>query len=320
MSYNQPGPYGGPPQQPGPYGQPDPYGQPPQAPQPGYGYPQQAPQPGYGYPQPGVPPQQAPYGQPGPYGQPQQPGPYGQQPQYGGPGYPPPAPKKRTGAVVAVVAVVAALGVGAYFVFSGGGGGIGGGGVSDDTKGYKLTAPETVGEYKKIPGNGEKPLNSEQKMRATALGITNPAQVVAQYKNSTETLKGKQLTFSGLYGEIADPEKALDNYFASIGKNPDQLEAGFKVETVGTSQEVEPAGFEGAVMKCQMVKMTSSAPAKPGQPSELQAPTCAWADYSTLGAVNILDMASLVTGQSGVQQTEVADMAAKLYSTARAKA
>lgn len=88
MSYNQPGPYGGQPQQPqydpygdayqqpGPYGQPqqpqydpyagqqpDPYGQ--QQGQPGYGYPQQQPppQPDYGYPQQ-PPPQQPAYGYP----------------------------------------------------------------------------------------------------------------------------------------------------------------------------------------------------------------------------------------------------------------
>ncbi|WP_351229328.1 RDD family protein [Streptomyces sp. NPDC002133] len=73
------------------FGDPNnPYGQQPQQPpqgQPGYGYPQQAPQgvpqQGYGYPQqPGQYPQQ-----PGQYPQAPPVSPYGQQPGYGAPGY-----------------------------------------------------------------------------------------------------------------------------------------------------------------------------------------------------------------------------------------
>jgi hypothetical protein len=104
MSDNQPGPYGGPPRQPGTPGQGEAPGQ------PGYGYPQQPPTPPpppAAAPTPTVvsgpigqppPPPPGPYGQqpppppPGPYGQqpppppPGQPGPYGQQP----PGQPSP--------------------------------------------------------------------------------------------------------------------------------------------------------------------------------------------------------------------------------------
>ncbi|MFD5322997.1 hypothetical protein [Streptomyces sp. NPDC127092] len=324
MSYNQPGPYGGQPnpygQQPGPYGgQPNPYGQ-PQAPQPGYGYPQQAPQ--------GVPPQQPPYGypqqQPAPYGQPPQQPPYGA-PQGPG-GYmppPPPVKKSKAGWIIGGIAVVAALGVGAYFVF-GGGAGAGNGAVADDTKGYKLTAPENVGEYKKAPGAaGKSPtLNDEQKARAEALGVKNAAQTFGQYKNSTEPLKGKQLSFSGLYGEIADPEKTIDAYFASIGKNPDAEKMGMKYELVGSAETVEPSGFKGALMKCQNVKMTSekeSGSAALG-PKSLEAPTCIWADYSTLGSVNLIDLSTMMTGGAPLPQSEVADLAAKLYNTSRSKA
>ncbi|MFF6777563.1 hypothetical protein ACFY8W_28975 [Streptomyces sp. NPDC012637] len=323
MSYNQPGPYGGQPnpygQQPGPYGgQPNPYGQ-PQAPQPGYGYPQQAPQ--------GVPPQQ-PYGYPqqqpqAPYGQPPQQPPYGA-PQGPG-GYmppPPPVKKSKAGWIIGGIAVVTAIGVGAYFVF--GGGGAGNGAVADDTKGYKLTAPNSVGEYKKSPDASGKSttLNDEQKARAEALGVKNAAQTFGQYKNSAEPLKGKQLSFSGLYGEIADPEKTIDAYFASIGKNPDAEKLGMKYELVGTAETVEPSGFKGALMKCQNVKMTSekeSGSAALG-PKSLEAPTCIWADYSTLGSVNLIDLSTMMTGGAALPQSEVADLAAKLYSTSRSKA
>ncbi|WP_370412801.1 hypothetical protein [Streptomyces fradiae] len=320
MSYNQPGPYGGGQpnpygqQQPGPYGgQPNPYGQQP-APQPGYGYPQQAPQGApYGYPQQ---PQQ-----PGPYGQPQQP-PYGAPQGPGGYLPQPPAPKKsKAGWVIGGIAVVAAIGVGAYFVL--GGGGAGNSAVSDDTKGYKLTAPTTVGEYKST-GAAPKPttLNAEQKARAEALGVKNPAQVFAQYKNDTAPLKGKQLSFSGLYGEIADPDKTIDNYFASIGKNPEAKQLGITYELVGTAEVVEPAGFEGALMKCQNVKMTnekSTGSAALG-PKTMEAPTCIWADYSTVGSVNLIDLSTMMTGGAALPQSEVADLAAKLYNTARSKA
>ncbi len=63
----------------------------------------------------------------------------------------PPAPgggKKKTGLIIGAVAVVAAIGVGAYFVFGGGGSG-GGSDIADDGP-HKLTTPATVlGEYKK---------------------------------------------------------------------------------------------------------------------------------------------------------------------------
>ena len=107
------------PQQPPPYGQqPPPYGQQP----PPYGQ-----QPDYGQPP-------APYGQQPdqhttPYGQPLYPGPeYGQPGQYG-PGGPPQYPGapptgrgggRRGWLIGAIVAALAALGVGAFFLFSGG--------------------------------------------------------------------------------------------------------------------------------------------------------------------------------------------------------
>ena len=115
--YGQPpNPYGAPGGQPGnpyepydgasgqqgaPYGQPGPYGQ------------QSAP---YGSP-PTLP--QSPYGQPQQYGAPLQPGYPQQQPFYGG--QPPIAPKKNTGTIVGVAAVVVviALAVGGYILFAG---------------------------------------------------------------------------------------------------------------------------------------------------------------------------------------------------------
>lgn len=115
-------PYG---QQPPPYdpSQTAPYGQQPPPQQPPYEPGQTAPygqQPGYGTPDPS---------QTAPYGEPLYPGPQYGQPGYGAPGGPPPpyppAPPSSSGGgrrgllIAGIVAVLAALGVGAFFLFSG---------------------------------------------------------------------------------------------------------------------------------------------------------------------------------------------------------
>ncbi|MDX2297709.1 MULTISPECIES: hypothetical protein [Streptomyces] len=315
MSYNQPGPYGGQqPQQPGPYGQqPGPYGQPP-APQPGYGYPQQAPQ--------GVPPQQ-------PYGYPQQqPGPYGQQPPYGAPQGPggyvphPPAPKKsKTPLIIGAVAVVAAIAVGAYFLIGGGGGNAS---VADDTKGYKLTPAASVDDYKKSKDGDKSSMTDEDKKEAeTYLGMKNPQEAGASYKSGSESepLKGKMLNLSGLWGEIPDPEKAIDGFFQKTKEGAKEEEEEFTVELVGEPTAVTPSGFEGALMKCQNAKFK---PAAGGDSSammakEFEVPMCVWADYSTLGAVNVIDVAQIMGAGQPVPQADVAALAAKLYNTSRTK-
>ncbi|MGW7052718.1 hypothetical protein [Streptomyces sp. NPDC054887] len=302
MSYNQPGPYGG--QQPGPYGQqppqgqPNPYGQQPPQGQPGYGYPQQAPPPqGYGYPQQAP----APYGQQPPYGQPQHPGPYGQQPQYPGGMVPPPpgAPKKKTGLVVGVLVVaLAVIGGGVWYFTAGGGGGA----VADDGKKYKLAAPETMlGEYKKDTTTGAGTsggLPAKDAAELEAVGITNPQQEGGKYK-SGEGQTAKHLNFSGVWGEIKDPEAALDAMFA---KQKASVEAsageGLKVELVGEPEAVTPDGFENGVMKCRMMKMSGLLPSSSASgASSITMPMCMWADHSTLGSASQADPASFLTGK-----------------------
>ncbi|MFJ7203071.1 hypothetical protein ACIQWR_05985 [Streptomyces sp. NPDC098789] len=323
MSYNQPGPYGGQqPQQPGPYGgQPGPYGQqPPQQPQPGYGYPQQqpgyqqpgypqqpppppAPAPGYGYPQqPGVPPQG--------YQQPQQPGGYQQQP-----------PKKsKTGVIVlSVVLAIAVIG-GAGWYFTKGGGGSSST-VAADTKGYKLVAPDTVGEFKKDPNYAQKEFTAQDKQQAEAAGVKNPTQVGMTYQSGDpkNPLLAKGLNFQGFYGEVADPEKAVDGYFAMAKLNSTKDAKTTEVELVGSPKTMTPAGFKGAVMKCQEAKLTSKSAVSKG-PQAATIPICIWGDYSTLSMVSATDLASLLAGKPGYTLEQTAELTAKLYNTARVKA
>jgi hypothetical protein len=319
MSYHQPGPYGGqPPQQPNPYGgqQPGPYGQPqgppgygypPQAPPPqAYGYPQQAPPPqGYGYPQQGSP-QQPPYGQ-----QPPQ-GPYGQQPYPGGPE----PKKKRTGLIVTLaVAVVAAAGAGAYFLLSGG--------VEDDGP-HKLVAQDAVlgGEYKRakqFPVSNGDPESKKVFENAGVTGFTmtgtnyttvdttklNPADPA-----SLESVKNaRTVSFSGAYGTVADPDKALTSYFESLRLSA-QKDAGKKgkPQLVGSPQEVSPESLDNALMKCQGLQ-TENPQTKQMQESYV----CAWADYSTMAA------GSASSAQQPLSMDATAEMVAKLRKDVRVK-
>ncbi|MEU9119483.1 hypothetical protein AB0C96_06425 [Streptomyces sp. NPDC048506] len=281
MSFNQPppGPYGQQPQQPGPYGQP----QQPPAPQPGYGYPQQGgqvpPQPGYGYPQQGgqVPPQQG-YGYPQ---QPAQPG-YGQQAPYGGQQtpygmIPQGAPEtggsgKKIGLIIGAVAVVAAIGVGAYFVFGSGG----------DVKPYTISMPEKLlnNEYSKSPGNpaaaAPKDLSDDKELRA--MGVTDGKVVQGGYTNASKLVLG----VAGIYGKVNDPESAVDQLYAKLDENQQKNASGAKIETVTPVTEFSPSDFDGAVMKCKEQKATVS---MGGVTASQKVSVCVWGDSSAIGIV-----------------------------------
>ncbi|MGI5140037.1 hypothetical protein [Streptomyces sp. CA-106110] len=336
MSHNQPGPYSGPPQQSGPYGQPGPYGGPPQAPQPGYGYPQQtpqAPQPGYGYPQQapqGIPPQHNPYGQqptppPGqpPYGQ----APYGQQ-SYGQQPYgvpQPPAPaggKKKTGLIVTgAVAVVAAIAVVAYFAIGGGGGSA----LADDGP-HKLTTPSKIlGDYTRVTGDGSAANDSSTVKNLEASGVQNGTAVFGIYSaadfskynpkdpstapGTADLAAAKSITFVGGYGKIADPEAALDKFFALIKKQTEESSAGGstgqKAELLGSP---ESADLDGGVMKCQAAKGTNAVTKK-----EKTDWFCVWADYSTLAMVSPGDNTTDVTKDTAI------DVTTKVHDQVRVK-
>ncbi|MET9497279.1 hypothetical protein [Streptomyces sp. NPDC006552] len=303
MSHNQPGPYGGQPQQPqqpGPYGQqpqPGPYGQQPQAPQPGYGYPQQAPQPGYGYPQqalPGVPPQQ-------PYSQPQQPGPYGQQPQAPYGQYPPGPPqaggKKKTGLIIAGVAVVAAIGVGAYLLFGTSGGSVS---VADDGA-HKLTTPATVlGEFKK--GTSDSGGFDESDMKdAEKDGLKNGKSVGANYsvQDTSNPLAGKALNFAGAYGEIDDPDKLVDGMFSQgaleMAKSDDSDKSKSKSTLLDSPTDFSTDDF---ILKCQEMKVEPTDPSSTEKgPKVIYMPVCIWGDHSTVAVVAVVEVADMMSGK-----------------------
>ncbi|WP_250403342.1 hypothetical protein [Streptomyces cellostaticus] len=309
MSNNQPGPYG---QQP-PRGQPGPYGQQPQAPQPqpGYGYPQQTPpappQPGYGYPQQGGVPQQ-----PGPYGQ--QPGAYPQQP-YGAPQ--PPAPgggTKKTGLIVGAVAVVAAIAVGAYLLL----GGSGGSDVADDGP-HKLTTPATVlGEYKKSKSDSGTMSESDMK-DAEKWGVKDPHDVSAGYASgdADNPLSKKMIQFGGVYGTIDDPAKTVDAMFAYMKSESRKSGDGKDVALQGEPKAYEPAGLDGAVLKCQQAKAPTDSTS--GGPKDVTMTFCVWGDHSTVGFVMPMDIANLAAGRSSDPAAD-AELTAKFRKEIRVPA
>ncbi|MGW8777103.1 hypothetical protein ACWGNM_03405 [Streptomyces sp. NPDC055796] len=272
-------------------------------------------------------------------------GPYGRQPEYGAApgGFQPyqPAPRRKAGLIVSgVVVALAVIAGGAYFAFGGDadddGGGIGDSAsnseISDGTKGYTLVAPASVEAYKKSgPGNTPGELSAEQRKEAESRGVSNARAASGIYNaESTDAddpakVGGRRLTFDGLYGEIADPARALDDYFANVAKKGlkgDGKPRGLVMQRVGSPRAVKPAGFEGALMKCQDVKVThdKGVDAPKSGAADFQFPVCAWADRSTLGGVNVIDLAQPMTGGSGPSQEEVAALTVKLYKAARQKA
>ncbi len=194
---------------------------------------------------------------------------------------------KKAAIIVGSVAVVAAIGVGAYFLFGGTGSG---GGLEDDGP-HKLSAPSSIlsDEYdRQGPAQEEKVYSSDAKDLAQA-GVSDATSVGAVY-STTDLTKldpedpsdlaklqtAENITYFGVYGKVEDPEKALDVMFTQMHKNTDDE----KVTLVGDPKSVSPDGLDGAVMKCQEAETTH-----PVTKKEQTTFMCVWADYSTVAVV-----------------------------------
>ncbi|MBQ0983419.1 hypothetical protein KBZ10_02475 [Streptomyces sp. F63] len=271
MSHQQPGPYGGPPQQ-------QPQGG------PGYGHPGQP--GGYG-------------GQPAPY----HPGAYGGHPQ----GQPqpygrvsPPAPgggKGRTAGIVAGAVVAVAAIAGGVVLF--GGGGPGGGG---DMAPYTVKLPEKLvnGEYTRAEGGDGQGGGLAGGKEAAKLGVRNGSSVSGSYTNAAND----NLVVAGLYGEIDDPGAAVDRLFAQMEKNQEAVSATVRIDEVTPVREYSPDGFDGTVMKCKTQKATAGSGAAEVTSG---ATFCAWGDTSALGVVQF-QITSMDDSSELKSTDEVAEM------------
>ncbi|MGP3942425.1 hypothetical protein [Streptomyces sp. 6N106] len=277
MSHNQPpppGPYGGGPSpyggaQPNPYGGgqqqsagPNPYAQPQ-----GYGYPQAQPPQGYGYPQ-----------QAGPYGQP----PYPAPPAAGGGG-------NRTKIIAVTVAglvVVGAIVTGAV-VLSGG---------DDGPKSMKLVTPKTLDDGTYTLDKGTDDLDNE----GTSVQGSMPegaTSVLAQYKRSDDDNSG--LAFSGMYGEISDPEAVRDEMFKGFA-------GGDGSPTVEEKRKrFQPEGGDGPSVECEVVRLYD----------RIYAPACVWAEETD--AAMVLDVNAENTSASDADMESFAKVTAGIYQDTR---
>lgn len=182
--------------------------------------------------------------------------------------------------------------------------------------------PASVDDFKKDPKKDSNSITDKEKQEAEAAGIKNPAQVKSAYQSGDpkNPLTAKGLNFTGVYGEVADPEKTVDAQFAMAKLNAGGKNEDFKVELIGSPQAMTPAGFKGAVMKCQEMKMTSTSTSTTDKgPKEMTLPVCIWGDYSTVSVVTASDLASILAGKKGYTLEQTADLTAKLYNTARVK-
>ncbi|AXE25434.1 hypothetical protein C0216_20055 [Streptomyces globosus] len=204
-------------------------------------------------------------------------------------------------------------------------------GVAVHSKGYELVAPASVGAFtKSSPGSAPAELNAEQQKGAERIGVRNARAVSGIYNGpgpeagDPGKVGGRRLSFDGLYGDIADPAAALDRYLAQVGEKGfkgDGKKRGLVMEPAGSATAVEPAGFEGALMKCQDMKVIhhTSAGSPKESAADFRVPVCAWADYSTLGGANVFELAQAVTGGEGASREEAAAVTAELFRTARRK-
>ncbi|GAT80271.1 membrane protein [Streptomyces sp. F-3] len=213
------------------------------------------------------------------------------------------------------MAVVAAIAVGAYFVFGGSGSDI-----ADDGP-HKLTTPATVlTEYKKSESESGT-LTKDDVKDAEKWGVHDPKDVSAQYQagDKDNPLSQKLIQFGGVYGSIDDPEKTVDAMFAHM-KDKTKEDEDKDVTLVGDPKSYTPPSLEGAVLKCQEAKVDNSSNAgTAGGPKEMNMAICIWGDHSTLGIVMPMDVANLASGKSENLE-EAAELTAKFRKEVRVKA
>lgn len=215
------------------------------------------------------------------------------------------------------MAVVAAIAVGAYFVIGGGSGGSGS--VADDGP-HKLIAPTTVldGTYKKSDSASADSMTDDDIKDFEKWGVKNPKDVSSGYEQGTG-LTAKDLTFSGVYGTIDDPEAVVDAMFAKLKSEAakDDGSGDSTGKLVGSPETVTPAGLDGAIMKCQVAEITNKE-STAGTAKTVNMPFCIWGDHSTVVDVLSFDLGSFATGKGGTA-ADTAELAAKLRKDIRVK-
>ncbi|WP_424887494.1 hypothetical protein [Streptomyces sp. XH2] len=195
---------------------------------------------------------------------------------YGAAVWPPPVPDRRgagrgrvvAGVVIGSLVLMCTL-LGGFLILTGGGSKAAGGAR------YRLTAPDRVAGFRMDSPVG-RTFRTDHLERLRSLGVRDAGSITAGYSSP----RGK-LMFSGVWGEVRDPERAVDGMFEAMAEDArrEPVRSGAREEVVGSPERVS---VDGAVMKCQPVSFT---PAEGGPGVSLTLPYCVWADHSTVGVV-----------------------------------
>ncbi|MFI0910666.1 hypothetical protein [Streptomyces abikoensis] len=150
---------------------------------------------------------------------------------------------------------------------------------------YRLTTPDTIldGRYKKAPGE-DKDVAADQLSRATLLlGVTNGQRVHAVY---TTELR-KDMSFTGIWGRVEDPERSVDMLFLSSATAARKDKRLSTFTWSGSPQRLTPDGLDkDTVLKCQGTRFTLAG--TDDKPTHIRT-LCAWADHDTVGTVSLAD-------------------------------
>ncbi|WP_058044452.1 hypothetical protein [Streptomyces roseifaciens] len=232
---------------------------------------------------------------------------------YGAAVWPPPVPDRRGGGrgkVVAAVAIGSLITMctllGGFLLLTGGGSSAHGSAAHGGAR-YRLTAPERVGDFRR-DAPVDRTFRADHLERLRRLGVRDAGSVTAGYASGPA--RGGMLMYSGLWGEVKDPERAVDGMFEAMAEDAREqpVKQGTREEIEGSPVRVSPQGTGDAVMKCQSVHFT---PADGGTGAGLPFSYCVWADHSTVGVVG-----AALGGGAGI--SEAAEATGELRGAARA--
>ncbi|AZQ71580.1 hypothetical protein EKH77_10445 [Streptomyces luteoverticillatus] len=178
---------------------------------------------------------------------------------------------------------------------------------------YRLTTPDTIldGRYKKAPGE-DKDVAADQLSRATLLlGVTNGQRVHAVY---TTELR-KDMSFTGIWGRVEDPERSVDMLFLSSATAARKDKRLSTFTWSGSPQRLTPDGLgKDTVLKCQGTRFTLAG--TDDKPTHIRT-LCAWADHDTVGTVSLAD-ASFARYGRDIPLDRAAELTAGLRHDTRA--
>ncbi|GGX70380.1 hypothetical protein [Streptomyces hiroshimensis] len=230
---------------------------------------------------------------------------------YGAAVWPPPVPPHRGGGRAKVVAAVAIGSLVMVCTLLGGFLILTGGSSADGGTRYRLTAPDRVGGLAKT-APVDRTFRADHLERLRRLGVRDAGTVTAGY-SSGSSARG-MLMYSGVWGEVKNPERAVDGMFEAMAEDAQARpvkQGGAREEIEGSPERVSPRGLDGgdAVMKCQTVHFT---PADGEAGAALTLPYCVWADHSTVGVVG-----AALGGRTGI--AEAAEATGELRGAARVR-